>query len=1405
MNILTYIKIWLLFLFFYSAVFSQNSDITPTSNTDLNFKKINIEIDGEVVLNVSSITQDHQGYMWMITNLGLIRYNGVEGKKYKVPSDSLSNSKNAAFTLFIDHLGDLWVGTYKGLLKYNPDYDCFNNFPFNVGDNDSRFILSITEDNNKNIWIGTRLGGLFKYEREHDRFTRFLSSSSDPINIVNSSVDHLLVDQNNNLWIGTNYSKNQLGLMRYNFVTGGVDQFLNDPSDPNSLVDNLITALYEDQQGQILIGTYKSGFHIYDSKDESLKRINFDANHPRKIHAPYTEDKVFGQGPYVSIIHQDQNGGYWIGTRRKGINFFNSRTKTFKYYDFNLDYPQTLSSFYEDRQGNIWIGGALGSGLFRTDLFSRKHTLNTNFNNVQGAYESPLNPGILWITSLQQGLSKMNLKTKEITRYVHKKSDPKSIGHNWVRSAYQENNKILWVGLGFGNAYGQHNGDGGVDRMDIETGEFTHFKLTRDDDGLDDFSYTVFNIFEDDEGYLWLGTGPGGIFRSNKEKKDFKHFNLSKNDSLSRDVLFNTVKIDSNGDQSASDFAGEGVLYIYNPNGDIWISDFEDEGALYLYNNKEEKFQFYLKGFKATNVLVDKKGWLLISTWEKGLLHFNSADSNYIQYTKKDGLPSNDALGIVEGNEGNFWISTRMGPAKFNTETGKISSIGLPKVRYNYGIFKAIDGQIFLGVNNGLVSFYPHQVIGNPYPPDVILESIIVTGKSTNLLNPKTQKSKQLLLNHQQNDLTFKYAGLHYSDPTKNKFRYMLEPYDADWLDAGTQRTARYTNIAPGEYNFKITASNSDGLWNEEETSIYIIINKPWWQTYLAYIVYILLGLSLIYSLRRYEISRQKLKFNLKLGNLETEKLKEVDQIKSRFFANISHEFRTPLTLIFGPAKDIAEIANNVNIIKNAGIIQKNAAKLYGLVNQLLDISKLEAGKMSLETREQNIIPLLKGLVLSFTSLAERKKIVLKFDAQEENINIYIDKEKIEKIITNILSNAFKFTSEGGEIDFKVLKFETEIEISVKDTGIGVPEERIEKIFDRFYQVDGSQTREGEGTGIGLALTKELVELHKGNIRAERNEGEGTTFILKLQLGKEHLLPEEIVKKEYLSETTKILNETEIIVASEIPEEKNIINELIETDLSTDKPLLLIVEDNFDVRNYIISHLEEDYKIEEAKDGEDGFTKATEKIPDLIVSDVMMPKMDGIQLCEKLKTDERTSHIPIILLTAKATSDDKIEGYETGADDYIMKPFDVKELQARIKNLTYQRKKLQEHFKKEGLFNLDNKKLISIDMKFLEKANKIINEHISDTSFGVELFASELAISRAALHKKLVALVGEPPSELIKRIRLSKAGILLKNNTGNISEIALEVGFNNPAYFSECFKKQFGETPSQHKRKFTKN
>ena len=532
------------------------------------------------------------------------------------------------------------------------------------------------------------------------------------------------------------------------------------------------------------------------------------------------------------------------------------------------------------------------------------------------------------------------------------------------------------------------------------------------------------------------------------------------------------------------------------------------------------------------------------------------------------------------------------------------------------------------------------------------------------------------------------------------------------------------------------------------------------------------------------------------MSRFEAEKLHEVDELKTSFFTNISHEFRTPLTLILGPVKQMIDETNEQKSKEKLSVVHKNAKRLLNLVNQLLDIAKLESGNMKLRTSPQNIIPFLKAIVISFTSYAERKNITLKFETSEEKIIVYFDNEKFEKIITNVLSNAFKFTPERGKIMVRAESNDKFLTINISDTGVGIPKEKISKIFDRFYQVNQAHTREYEGTGIGLAFTKELIELHKGTIEVESVEGKGTTFKINIPLGKDHLKPEEII---ITDDNNSLTIHTEPFL--EEPAIKNKFNFITKNG----KPILLIVEDNYDVRNYIKQNLENGFNITEACNGEEGWEKSISQIPDLIISDVMMPKLDGFKLCEKLKSDERTSHIPIILLTAKASSQDKINGFKTGADDYIMKPFEPNELVERIKNLIEQRKRIHDHFRKHGLLELDDSKVNNLDKEFLNKVVNTISKNISSESFCVELLAEKLFISRSLLHKKLVSLTGESPVELIRRIRLQKATELMEKKFGNISQIAMEVGFNSSAYFTECFKEQFGISPSQYLHKINQN
>ncbi|RKY90160.1 MAG: hypothetical protein DRQ01_09625, partial [Ignavibacteriae bacterium] len=532
----------------------------------------------------------------------------------------------------------------------------------------------------------------------------------------------------------------------------------------------------------------------------------------------------------------------------------------------------------------------------------------------------------------------------------------------------------------------------------------------------------------------------------------------------------------------------------------------------------------------------------------------------------------------------------------------------------------------------------------------------------------------------------------------------------------------------------------------------------------------------------------------LELEHEHSKKLEEVDQIKSRFFANISHEFRTPLTLILGPSENIIAETSKGEIKKKAGIIKKNANRLLALINQLMDLSKLEAGRLKLETTCSNIVTFAKGVAMSFESLAERKDIMLKVKSVNDNIELYFDNEKMEKVFTNLLSNAFKFTPEGGKVTISLIETDNNsVEIKIKDTGIGIPEEELPKLFDRFYQVDSSHTRERGGTGLGLALTKELVELHQGSIKVESEEKKWTEITVTLPLGKEHLLPEEIVEGDEPPDEKKILVDEEETSTSELF--KNPFRE----DFDKDKTFLLVVEDNADVREYIKESLVDEYYVEEAANGEQGLRKAEKIIPDLIISDIMMPKMDGNEMTRRLKSDERTSHIPIILLTGKAEQESNLEGLETGADAYLTKPFDTKELQIRVKNLIDLRRKLQQKFSRGKIvaMKLGDKKLSSLDEQFIKRALAVVEDHISEEEFSIEDFGKEVGMSRRQIHRKLKALTGKSASHYIRSVKLYKAKEMIGKHEATISEIAYSLGFSSAAYFTRCFKEEYGYPPSE--------
>lgn len=1327
---------------------------------DPKFSKVSIEVDGEAVFDVSHISQDHQGYLWMATNLGLLKYNGIEGKIYSIERDDFSFSTNEFIhDLHVDHIGNIWIAASSGLNRYNPDCDCIYQYPTFIDEVKLSMTLSIAEDKHNNLWIGTKENGLLHYDRENDHFSRVALKVSDSLDFTTNEIYQLLADQHNNLWIEVNSQDNtDSGLLRYNIATGNLLHFQHDATDTNSLLDNRISALYEDKEGQILIGTYKSGLHIFNPKNETLTRLKSEVNNSFELYAPYNSGKVFGNDPYVGIIHQDQNGDYWIGTSGKGINHFDVSEKTVKNYDFDLVNPEILVSVGEDRQGNIWFGGTMGSGLFKKDLFERTYRLNSNFSNVEAAYESPFNPNILWIKTQETGLNKLDLSTNEITNYMPDKSNDNSIPHSWVRSIYQEDKNTLWVGLGNGGPYGFHDGFGGIAKMNIEDETFTYYKLTRDDDGLDGFSYTVYSIEEDKEGYLWLGAGPGGIFRSNKDKTEFKNFKVLENRKPSDKVYLNIARVDKNGD--------------------IWASDFEGEGSLYLYNRKENKFNLYLKGFKMYNLLIDDNGWLLIGTWENGLVHLNPIDKSYTQYTKKNGLLSNEGVDIAKDENGIYWVNTRIGPSKFDLKTKAISALGLPKIRYNSGIHKASNGQIYLGAGSGLYSFFPDQVVGNQIPPQLNISDLLISKQN---FTSSEIDFNNLTLSHKQNDLSFKYVGIHNSNSKTTIYKYRLKPIYTNWLHVGTEQTARYFNLSPGSYTFEVMAANGNGIWTEKPTFIQFTIKSPWWATWWAYISYFLIFGFLINRIYRFQLSK-------KIAATESKRLREINEFKNNLFTNITHEFRTPLTVIKGMTdllKSKLQGQDDDELDSSLEMIERNSDGLLHLVNEMLDLAKLESGNMDLQLVQSDVIPFLKYVCESFESYAEENHIKLTIYSEVDSLIMDFDSNKLTSVLSNLLSNAIKFTPESGKIIVHIKQItqndKSYLFFKVKDNGIGISEKELSNIFSRFYQIDASTIRENEGTGIGLALTKDVIDLMQGTIDVKSTLGSGSEFSVIIPITNNAPKSDKVKigKMPHLTKTKSNLKQTETV---------------FETD--SDRPIVLIIEDNLDVAHYLKTCLEDKFETLHAPDGIKGIELAFEKIPDIIISDVMMPGKDGFEVCETLKTDERTDHIPIVILTAKATFKDKLKGLSHGADVYLAKPFVKEELFIRLDKLVANRKKLINKIQKEGSDILLKKQTKNPKLQFLKKVVKLIHKDISNSEFGSEELAKKLLVSESQVYRKIKAITGKSTAIYIRSVRLQYAKELLVNSDRTVSEVAFDVGFNDPSWFSRAFKKEFGYSPT---------
>lgn len=1320
---------------------------------------------------IEGITEDSQGNIWFSTYGGVSRYNGVIFENFTIVNGLPANHINK---IVEDKRGNIWITSIGGLSRYKPneieaDSNQFINYDEKSGFT-GKYAGYIFEDSNGNIWISGRKG-VFKYKPDIDLQGGVpISDYSELIGLEDETVSCIAEDRDGFIWFGT--SKGVIRFDPKHEKTNEASCVTYTISD--GLISNSISSILVDRAGNIWLGS-EEGVSEFNKKESRF--IN------------YTTQQGLASNNIVCMI-EDNAGSLWFGTKGNGLSRFDGKS-TIEYTSRQGLPGKAVFSLAEDKKGNIWIGAENG-GL--TKFTKNQHDLKKgdfiNYSAVNGLKAGNImniladKSGKLWFGS-GYGLSKYD--GNSVTSW----SVAQGMITNSVISLNEDNKGNIWFGT-----Y-----EGGLSRFDGES--FANYTTQQ---GL--VHNTIWNIHEDNYGAIWLATR-GGLSRFDGEK----FINFTKEQGL--------------------------------PDNKLSIVTQDKIGNLLI-------------GSWGGGVSIIRKKWLdLLSHGDVSQIE----QTIFENFNTSHGLPNDVVYGILEDDEGNIIIGTSKGltilKGGLSAESEKIAKEGVENfneqtgypikdVSNNYSMLIDRHGFVWAGTGDKLVRFDYKEVRRNSQAPKVVIQSIGINHEniswhsllraqgSTNknaeshnsieayikdeltvfgkrlsnserdTLIRKTRKIRfdeikpfnaipeNLVLPYTHNSISFHFVGIETAKPFLVQYQFMLEGSDKHWNALTNKTMAEYSNLSQGSYKFKLRSKSPDGIWSET-ISYGFKVQPPWWYTWWAIGLYVILTFLLLFGIRRYEMNRILLRNQLKLEKVTTDSLRNLDQLKSSFFANISHEFRTPLTLILGQIESVMTSSIDIKEKAKLQVANRNAKRLLTLINELLDLSKLESGSMELAAKRQNIVSFLKSLFFSFESLAETKKIELGFETEADHIPVYFDSDKMEKIFYNLMFNAFKFTPENGTIKVTIACAENSfVKISIIDTGCGIAEGRLENIFDRFYQVDGSSTREHEGTGIGLALAKELVELHKGKLSVNSVVNEGSIFTLTLPVDTNGIaLTDEINKTDEDTSVEKLPLEFE---ESEIQSMASYSDQTIHPA----KDIILIVEDNDDVRFYIRELLESDYHVYEARHGEEGAVIAQETVPDLIISDVMMPKVDGYQFCKAIRDNEKTSHIPIIMLTAKSALDDKITGLELGIDAYLTKPFSAKELKATVKNLILQRWQLRRRFSTSTVIRPSDVSPISADQAFLEKTIKFIELHFEDDKFSVENLAALVNMSVSQLNRKLNALIDQPPGQLLRSFRLQRAADLLAKKAGSVSEIGYKVGFSDNAYFSRAFKKQFGCSPSEY-------
>ncbi len=1270
-----------------------------------------------------------------------------------------------------DQEGFLWISTLNGLNRF--DGKTFKLFQFDeskANSINSNLVTGICEADDGKIWAGTP-AGINIFDPQFETFELLQHESDNPNSLCGNGINFIRKDQKGNMWIGTQTN----GICRYAIETNTFDNF------GDLFQDGLV--FFQQENGTIWLGNH-----------DGLFKYLPDNNTFQNIKLPVVKDDPREQP--ASDICELKNGNLLISSTFSGLWEFDPEALTFK--DLSEKYPskkrKSPSCVLCDQNGEVWFGG-VGEG-FRYDPVSGETKVFEHDDNDPASIPIPTiidtyqdKAQSMWFHVIGEGIS-----------VTHTIDNPfKTIAEFGMSQALHLDDQLVLM-----------NTREGLKVFDIEQEQFVETDIPAWFSNMRGRSLAL----SADKNILHLrNPNTDEIYRYDLTTKQNTLLPLKgwlKNDLKSTpwiklnyfdDKQNKWINLRPELDAAFPDLTNNRIFgdeVFFNDKKSIWIRT--KKGVLY-YNLETKQGKHHL--FYPKNPTASIEIYFIFPGSEgrfycyatNGLSIYNPETESFKHYGERNGLLHNQAQAIIEDADKNLWIGSPKGLQKLDLKTGVFTNYdtndGLPTETILYqSPFRDSLGFLYFSIAEKVIRFHPDSLPKKDYAPPVHLLDFYLNHKPVESIGKDSTLPLQLRfcnevkLNYLDSDFGFSFVMPSFYKAEETTYFYQLHPYEEDWQSATTNTQIHYTNIDPGTYTFRVKAKTAAGFWSPNEAVVEVHISPPWWKTIWAYLAYILLFFGGTYSVYRFNLHRQ-------LEKREAKRLTELDALKSRLYTNITHEFRTPLTVIMGMTSNIEGHSQEKKLIT------RNSKNLLRLINQLLDLSKLDSGTLKMNKIQADIVNYLQYLTESFYSMAVEKKIRLTFYPEVKELIMNYDETKIQHIIYNLLTNAIKFTPEGGKIILHLKEVETQglawLQIKVSDTGIGISEENLPNIFDRFYQGDSSATRKETGTGIGLSLTKELVEMMDGRIVVESKLGAGTDFMILLPIKKDS----ETVKQDkdgnrlyptYIEPSTPLQSSEKPVPSLDL--------NILEKDPKT--PSLLIIEDNRDVATYIESLLKKDYHIEIARDGQEGIDEAFQTIPDIIISDVMMPEKDGYEVCQTLKSDERTSHIPIILLTAKATTEDRIEGLKGGADAYLTKPFNKEELFIRLEKLIGLRKNLQKRYSETiGILKSEKSKTEpTLEDIFLQKLIKVVQDRIDDSDLAVVHLCRAAKLSNTQVNRKLKALTGKTPSQFIRSIRLQKAMELLKTTDLNISEIAYEVGFSDPNYFSRSFSEEFGYPPN---------